>query len=108
MKWKLGDLVDRVAGFLSSGDKVYLPPQIQYGPKKRHKIGMTKLVSNKDLMEIRAKINDLDMVLVDVGSARRDQLSDNMQKLKVAARHSGAELYGVDPNWVVVSQFEKQ
>jgi len=98
---------DRLTSAFNFGERVYDPPQIKYGHPKSSKVSITRLRSTEDLMGIRSKLEEVDVLFIDVSHARKDQLSDNIVKIKNVAGHLGAKVYGVDPRWIVVSQFEK-
>ncbi len=93
---------------LSFNERIYQPPATHFAHKKEKKVAIVKLKSSEDLIDIRKKIEDCDLVFINIAGARRDELSHNVGKIKAAARQKDKKVFGLDPRWIIVSAFDSK
>lgn len=105
--WRLKQFFKTLSDKLSFKERIYPTPEAHYGHKKDRKMAILKLGASEDLIEIRNKISECDVVFIDISRARRDELSHNVIQIKSTAHQKNSQVYGLDPNWIVVSSFEK-
>ncbi len=101
----LGNILNRIASMFSGGEKVIFPGDNGEKPKKQVRILVMNMTSENDVNSIRAKMRDYPLIFMNV-SRVKGTLKSIVSRLKIIADQFGYRIYGIDPQWLVMTSFE--
>jgi len=101
----IGRIIEKLSFIFKAGENIILPPELPEKRRKEFKVEIFYLKSSEDLTSIRAKLGDVSLFLINI-TKLKTELKPIVDRLKTMGEQFGYSVYGLDPRWLILTNFE--